>query len=114
MKGFILASMLLVNVQAQRAQSQEAPKSVVKLEVTTAAGDVLPSPKASLMDSAGDKEMAVFHHSIASGVSHGDYILRVREPGFKWYEQRIEVRRPRELVQVRLAVADILDTVPLK
>ena len=95
---------------AQTTQSDQK-RALVKLEVKTEAGVELRNPNASLIDPDTNKQIVAFHDSTAEGVPYGVYVLRIREPGFKWHEQRIEVNKPDVSVRLHLTIADILDTV---
>lgn len=114
LKSFIFVSIILGIALARPGLTQGAAESTVKLEAKTEAGDVLSSPSASLVDPTDVQSVAVFHDSAASGVPYGVYILRIREPGFKWHEQKIEVDTSEIVVRVRLVVSNILDTVRLR
>ena len=108
----VLPVVLLVCHGALSCASGESTASV-RLEVSTEANEILANPHSDLVDSRTGKTIAEFHDSMASGVPYGQYTLRVREPGFKWYEREVKIAMPEVLLKIRLVVADIPHTVPL-
>jgi hypothetical protein len=82
----------------------EDRKATVRVEVSNAAELVLPDPHVELLDSESKKPEGGFQNSTATGIPYGTYLLWVREPGYKWFEESVVVHRPEVLIRVRLTV----------
>lgn len=112
-RGLPIVALVLLSYRGLAQSSAEA-MATVRIEVSTEANEVLPNPHGDLIDSGTGKSVAQFRDSVASKVRFGKYILRVREPGFKLYEREVTIDLPDVLFRVRLVVADIPHTVPLR
>ena len=89
------------------AQKSESDTASVRVEASTQVDDILPNPNIELLNARTKKKTGEFRNSAASKIPYGEYVLRIREPGFKYFEQRISVRQPDVHVRVRLVLAEI-------
>jgi hypothetical protein len=103
-RRYLLIPILFCVGSVKLVAQQEA--ATVHVEVSNAADFVLPDPHSELLELRTGKSVAEFHNSIAKGVPYGDYILRIREPGYKWWEQTVTIRRPEVTIRAKLIVGD--------
>ncbi len=81
-------------------------RATVRVEVSNAAELLLSDPHVELLDRDSKKPVGKFQNSTARSIPYGSYFLRVREPGYKWFEESVVVHQPEVLFRVRLNVGE--------
>lgn len=109
-----IALILAMSLPAGRVWSAEET-STIDIIAITISGDSISSGVVDLIDPAtGQSLKSQFRGFHGSGVPHGEYILRVRVPGFKNHEQRLRIFQAHAYSRIGLLVARITDEEPLR
>lgn len=89
--------------------------ATVEIIAFTASGARFDSGRLELVDPATGLSSKLHLDGLrTTGVPYGEYILRLRVPGFKEDEQRIRVFQPHVYVRIELRPAQIVDREPLR
>ncbi len=97
------ASALMITTSAMAA----GQVATVTVEAWTEADEQIRDPQIYLVKFGTEERVGVFHNGRASGIPVGEYSLRVREPGFKWHDQRLSVRSQEVYTKLLLHVANL-------
>src|SRR5690349_6299836 len=100
-----ITAVVLMTVNAGHLVRGDENTSIVRVEVWTAAGRYVDDVSVRLLKLDKEDEVSQFRKGMASGVPYGEYRLRIRQPGFRWYEQTLIVLQPEVSVQVKLTVS---------
>src|SRR5262245_43290566 len=102
--SFLLLALALPSLS--QTTKPEGKKATIRVQVITAAEEVIPDPRILLLNSAG-KKVGEFRKSQATDIPYGDYELRVEQQGFEPFKQKLRVREPDVKVTARIVVGDI-------